>query len=335
MANTTVTSNLQVIKFRNDAFREYIRTNRFAGYFGTGVNNPIVIKQDRGPTVRHPLVTRLQGSGVSGTTQLRGNGEAIGNYSWDTNPTYYRHSVEFTKEDLEKTNIALMREARPLLMDWAKSTTRDRIIRALGNNADRVIFGASIAHGNDFSAGTDGIDVTNDTCTYVRIDDMRRLAEDADPHIRPIETDQESEVFICFLGSESFKDCKNSLATINSNADVRGMKITRNGNVLARDGDLFWNGTIIRKVPEISQIFCGSGKLLATAGASTTKIEPAFFCGAQAAVWGLGQQPDYIVDRDYDYGFAPGVAVELKEDIKKAFFNSIQHGMVSGFFSGS
>ena len=64
-------------------------------------------------------------------------------------------------------------------------------------------------------------------------------------------------------------------------------------------------------------------------------VEPAFFCGAQAAFWGLGQMPDIIVDRTYDYGFAPGVAVELKEDIKKAFFNNVQHGMVSGYFSGA
>ena len=41
-----------------------------------------------------------------------------------------------------------------------------------------------------------------------------------------------------------------------------------------------------------------------------------------------------IVDREYDFKFRPAVAVEMKEDVKKAFFNSNQHGMVSGFFSG-
>ena len=49
-----------------------------------------------------------------------------------TSPTYYRNAVEFTKEDLEKTNIDLMRAARPLLMDWAMAETRDRQIKAMG-----------------------------------------------------------------------------------------------------------------------------------------------------------------------------------------------------------
>ncbi len=365
MADTTVgttSANGQVIRFRTDFFREYVRRSRFSGYTGRGVNNPVVIKQDTGPTIRHPLVTRLTGSGVSGSDQLRGNGEAIGNYYYDTNPTYYRHAVEFNKEDKEKTDIDLMRAARPLLMEWALSSTRDRIIRSLGavfngttyaeldstdftqgiadtwlsNNSDRQIFGANAGSGTDFSADLGQIDGTNDELEPARIDDMRRLAEDADPHIRPIETDQESEVYICFAGSQTFRDLKEGLQTINQNADVRGMKITRDGNILARDGDLFYNGVIIRKVPEITSVFTAAGNLLATAGAGSIKVEPAFFCGAQALVYGLTQAPDIIVDRDYDYGFRPGVAVELKEDIKKPFFNdTVQHGVVSGFFAGA
>lgn len=358
MADTTVTSNLQLIQFRNDFFREYIRDNRLSQYAGQGVSSPIVAKMGREPTIRHPLVTRLTGDGVSGSTQLRGSGEAIGNYSWDTNPTYYRHAVEFNKEDAEKTNIDLMRAARPLLMDWAKAATRDRMIAAMGAvyngttysvysdtyadawqgyNSDRILVGASITLTGDMSTDLAGIDASADKLTGTLVSTMRRLAEDADPHIRPIETDQESEVYVLFAGSVAFRDLKANLQTLNSNADVRGMKITKGGNILARDGDMFWDGVIIRKVPEITTIFVtdAAGTYpFSTAGTLGVAVEPAFLCGAQACVWGLGQQPDIIVDRTYDYGFRPGVAVELKEDIKKAFFNNVQHGMVSGFFSG-
>jgi hypothetical protein len=360
MADTTVTSSLQEIQFRKDFFREYIRDNRLRSYAGKGVDKPFSVKMGREPTIRHPLVTRLLGDGVQGSQQLRGSGEAIGNYSMDTNPTYYRHAVEFNKEDAEKTNIDLMKAARPLLMDWAKAETRDRMIRALGafwngttyaehdstaytagiantwqvNNTDRILYGASIAHTGVHETEVAGIDAAADKLTGTLVSTMRRLAEDADPHIRPIETDQESEVFVLFLGSIAFRDLKANLVTINTSADVRGMKITKGGNIIARDGDMFYDGVIIRKVPEITTIFSSTGKDLATAGALGVRVEPAFLCGAQAAVWGLGQEPDIVVDRDYDYGFRPGVAIELKEDIKKAFFNGKQHGMVSGFFSG-
>ena len=360
MATDKVPSSLQVIKFRNDFFREYVRTNRLAPYTGTGVDNPIVIKMDRGPTIRHPLITRLRGSGVQGSDTLRGNGESIGKYSWDTNPTYYRHAVEFTKEDLEQSNIALMSASRPLLMEWAQMATRDRQILAMGalydgttyanwstgathetaadlwqvNNSDRVIYGVSQAVTGDSSSDLANIDASNDKLSAINVSSMRRLAEDADPHIRPIQTDQEAEVYVCFTGSIAFRDLKANLQTLNSNADVRGMKITRGGNILARDGDLFWDGVIIRKVPEITGHFSKTGKPFVAAGASGVVVEPAFLCGAQALVHGMGQRPAIEIDRTFDYGFQPGVAVELKEDIKKTFFNDVQHGMVSGFFSG-
>ena len=362
MATTTVHADGRVIKFLNEFFLEYLRRNRFFGYTGKGVENPIVIKRDRGPTVRHPLLTQLSGAGVSGSSTLRGNGENIGNYFWDTNPTYYRHAVEFDKENLEKSNIAFMRAGRPLLLQWAMDQTRNRQIQAMAavyngttyadfggtgfteaiadtwqsNNSDRVIYGANIALTGDSSAELGGIDSTNDTLVRQRVKDMRRLAEDTSPAIRPISTDQESEVFVLFVGSASFNDLKNDLETVNSNADVRGMgNITRGKNIIARDGDLFHEGVVIRKVPEITKLFAATGKPLATAGASSIAVEPAFFCGAQAVAWGLGQNPDIVFDGDFDYKFQPGVAVELKEDVKKFFFNNVQHGMVSGFFSGA
>jgi len=360
MANQAITSSLQLIKFRKDFFREYVRNNRLAPFTGRGVQNAIVQKLGREPTLRHPLVTRLKGSGVSGSDTLRGNGESIGNFSWDTNPTYFRHAVEFDREQLEKTNLELMTTARPLLMEWAMSATRDRQIQGMGavydgttyadledaseavrdawlvTNTARVLFGDNQGSGTDHSADLAQIDATNDTLTSVRVSDLRRKAEDADPHIHPFQTDQEGEVYVLFAGSIAFRDLKANLQTINSNADVRGMKITSNGNIIARDSDMFFDGVIVRKVPEIFKHFTDTGKTLALAGAGgTVPVEPAFLCGRQALVHGLGQAPRIIVDRLFDFQFQPGVAVELKEDVKKTFFNSFQHGMVTGYFSGA
>ena len=359
MANQAVTTNLQTIKFRTAFWREYQRTNRLAPYTGTGVTNAIVQLMGREPTLRHPLLTRLTGNGVSGSSTLRGNGESIGNYGWDTNPTYYRHSVEFDKEEAEKTDIQLMTAARPLLMEWAQNETRDRQLQAMGafyngttyanmadateankdawlvTNSARVIFGANQGSFTDHSADVAQVDATNDTFTSTRVSDMRRKAEDADPHIRPFDTTEEGEVFVAFAGSIAFRDLKANLQTVHSNADWRGMKITgKNGNIIFRDGDLFHDGVIIRKVPEITALFSATGKPLVAAGAAGVVVEPVFLCGAQALSHGLGQAPRIIVDRDYDYDFQPGVAVELKEDVKKTFYNDIQHGMITGYFSG-
>ena len=363
MAEQSVPTALQTIAFRKDFAREYVRKNRFSGYSGKGPTNVICQKLDSAHTIRHPLVTRLQGAGVSGSSMLRGSGESIGLYNWDTVPTYYRHAVEFNKEDYEKTNLNLMTETRPLLLQWAMTETRERQVQAMGalyngttytdlavtgatfegiadtwlvNNSDRVIFGnTEYTAMTDHSAGLVTIDATASQFTYARADDMRRLAEDADPHIHPIQTTEQGEVFVFFCGSHAFNSVKQSLLAVNTGADVRGMKITSGGNIIARDGDLYYNGMIFRKVPEITSLFSVSGKPLYNTGAGlAVNVEAVFCCGTQALMHGMGQAPDIIVDRDYDFKFRPAVAVELKEDIKKTFFNNVQHGMVTGYFAG-
>jgi hypothetical protein len=92
MANTQTASELVVTKFLSDFFKEYIRNNRFSRYTGAGVNNVINIKEGR-KKIEVPLVTRLKGNGVTGSSTLRGNGEAIGNYGHELAPTYYRQAV--------------------------------------------------------------------------------------------------------------------------------------------------------------------------------------------------------------------------------------------------
>lgn len=367
MANTQTATNNQAIQFGRDFFMEYVRKNRLSSFSGTGDDNPIVVVETpkQGGTVyRHPLITRLSGSGVTGSSTLRGNGENMGNYSAQLNLTYYRNAVEFDKEEMEKPNFNIFNAARPSLMAWAKSGCRDRQIQAFGSikvtsgdpqnladadntardawlaaNSDRVIFGDSIAAGGDFSAGLDGVDASNDTLTAARVDDMRKLAELADPHIMPIETDEEGEVYVLLVGSNSYYNLSQNLQTLYSNADVRGMRITKGGNALARQGDLYWRGVIVRHVPEITQIFTATGKTLATEGAASQGVEPAFLTGAQGLIWAMSQRPRIITDMDYDFQFQPGVAVELREDVVKSCYQTgaagaaIDHGVVTGYFS--
>ena len=190
MANTAVSSDLVAKRWRRDFFREYIRKSRFSRYTGTTNNNVITIKEGRKQIVV-PLVTRLKGDGVSGSTTLRGNGESIGNYGLTLTPTYRRHAVEFDKEELEKPDIDLMGAARPLLLDWSMELQRDDIIEGLGaiydgttyanlgdsaaaandtwntNNQDRVLYGAAKSNNSsgNHTASLANCDTTNDKLT--------------------------------------------------------------------------------------------------------------------------------------------------------------------------
>jgi len=355
MANTQTASELVVTEYLRDFFKEYIRNNRFSRYTGTGVNNVINIKEGR-KRIEIPLVTRLKGDGATGSNTLRGNGESIGNYGHLLTPSYYRHAVEFDKEEMEKPNIDLMKAARPLLMDWSMELTRDQVIKAMiamnasgtyvdaadaseANadayyvaNSDRILFGAAISNGGgtDHSAGLGALDNTNDKLTAAVVSLAKRIAKLSDPHIRPIKTSEDEEWYVMFCGSYAFRDLKTSLSTSHQNAMPRD----KAKNPIWTDGDLVYDGVIIREIPEIdaySDTIDGSATTLdfKTGGALGIRTAPAFLCGAQALGFGLGQKPQIIVDKTYDYGFQPGVAVECKHDIDKMFFNEIQQGMVT------
>ena len=101
-----------------------------------------------------------------------------------------------------------------------------------------------------------------------------------------------------------------------------------------------YDGVIIREIPEIDALVTSLDGVsttinLLTGGATTNRTAPCFLCGAQAVGFGLGQRPQIIVDSTYDYGFQPGVAVELKHDIDKLFFNNVQQGMVTVYVQAS
>lgn len=364
MANTTVASELRVKKFLSEFFQEYIRKSRFSAYTGTSSNNVITIKQDR-KQIEIPLVTRLKGDGVSGSSTLRGNGESIGNYGLTLTPTYYRHAVEFDKEEMEKPAIDLMRAARPLLMDWAKELTRDHIIDALNavydgttystygaatagahdtwltNNADRVLYGSTATFtAGDHTTSLDGVG-TGETLSASVVELAKRIAQNADPHIRPIKTRDDDEMFVLFADPYAFRDLRADTTMANANRDARERGVN---NPLFKGGDLLYDNVLIREVPEFGAMVdaaagnWGAGATadgLNTAGTGSTRVGYCALVGQQAVSFGLGQRPNIIVDREYDYGFQPGVAVECKHDIDKSYFNSVQHGVVSMFVAAA
>lgn len=359
MANTTVSSGNQKTVFLSEFFAEYIRANRFSRYARPNTNAVIHIKEERTTErkpISMPLITRLTGAGVTGSATLRGNGEALGNYSDLITPTYRRHAVEFDKEEMEKTDIQLMRAAREMLLGWSMENLRDQVIDAMAaaddgttygeidtvaasvrntwnsNNSDRVLYGATTGNYNaTFSTALANIDATDDKLDRGIISTLADIAKTADPHIRPIRVTEDEEFYVCFVGSRSMRHLRSDLETLHS----QGLPRTMQGNPLWRAGDLHWENVIIREVPEITaQYTDNASSLFNDAGATSTKVEPVFFCGAQALGWAIGRRTNLIIDRTEDYNFQPGIAVEKKEAVKKLVFNDKQHGMVSGFVSG-
>jgi N4-gp56 family major capsid protein len=342
MALTTVTTNLKEQVWDNDFFTSYVRANRFKRYMGTTTNSVIQLKEQLGSKpgdrIHLPLITELTGAGQTGNGLLEGNEEALGQYEMAVTVSTLRHAVAVTDNEQQYTGIDLRDAAKEQLRMWAMKKLRTDIISALGStdgttayasaseankdawlvaNADRVVFGdGSVGgytdHSADLALVTASMKLTKEV-----VSKLKGVAEKASPIIRPVTVGEDSENYVLFVGSGAFRDLKTDLATTLQNAQERG-----DNNPLFRDGDLMYDGVVIRKIQEIPAT--------GTVGTSSARVEPVYLCGAQALAVAWAQRTKSTTDTR-DYGFVRGVGIHEMRGVSKCIFNSKQHGVVTGY----
>lgn len=385
MALSTVQANNKLIRFTQDINREWVRENMFSPYMGEGLNAIIRRRMELksgGEQMNIPLVTRLRGAGVGAGT-LVGNEEEIDDYGLRVWLAWARNAVVTKKSEQQKDSADIFGEAKPLLSDWINELTRDEIIAAFmalpsesqpaadvrvngiqydlataaqrntwnSDNSDRVLYGAAVSNYNATHAtALLNVDTTADKATATNISLMKRVAMNADPRIRPYKTNDGYEYYVAFMGTNTFRDLKISLETINKDARPRET-IGRNGapnNPLFQDGDQIYDGVICRLVPEISR-FVGTTtsngpwwSVLGTAGASSARVEPVFLCGQQAMAIAYGQMAKPTFRTEDDYQFIKGVGIEAAYGVEKMFKKHpksgsklVQWGVVTGFFASA
>jgi hypothetical protein len=379
MAETDIQTNNKLVEFTKEINREFVRENMFSPYMGTALNSIIRMRHELkagGEQMNIPLVTRLTGAG-KGAGTLVGNEEKIDNYGMRAWLDWARHAIASRKNEQKKDEGLVFGEAKPLLSDWGKERQRDDIISAFmalpsesaqsglgsddgetvngiryelataaqrntfnANNEDRVLFGNAVANYNGTHAtALANIDSTNDRFVKASIKLMKRRALLANPRLRPFKTKDGYEYFVTFAGSNTFRDLGDSLETVNKDARAREAKGMDN-NPIFQDGDLLYDGVIIRQVPEISQFVTDLWTSLTTAGASSGRVEPVFLCGQQAAVMAWGQMPKPTFRKEDDYGFITGTGIEMAYGVAKMFKKHPmdgtalkQWGVLTGFFS--
>jgi len=381
MAETTAASANVATRFKKKVRREYVRGGRFGPYIGADENKIIqVVKETKKCSL--PLVGKLSGPGVRGSGQLSGNEEALSNYATILQPTYLRNGVLIDNEEREKTEFDLFSEAKPSLMNWMMETKRDQIIQAFGaieaggtyynyggteasgakgssaasaanmdtwntNNGDRILYGAAKSNrtAGDHTTSLGTIDTTNDKMDADMVELMKRMAQDADPLIRPIMVKGDEPWYVLFLGKYAFRDLRANLDTRLQNAAPRSLS----DNPIWTGGDLVIDGVIVKELPDLDKFIDSSGSglwdgvwganatgdSLATSGDSSSRVSVGFLCGAQAIGFGIGKTAGFRRRKEDDYEHLSGVGIAAKHDIKKTFYNNKQHGMLTTFHSAA
>jgi len=289
---STIDSGNIVTKFMKKVRREYVRGGKFGPFIGNTENAMIQTNKDL-KKVSIPLVGKLDGGGVRGSTALTGSEQALSNYATTLQPTYHRQGVLIDNEENEKAEFDLFSEARPALGNWMEELKRDQIIQALGaieaggtyynygggestgavgssaasaanmdtwntNNGDRILYGA--AKGNktagDHTTSLGTIDTTNDKLDPDMIALMKRMAADADPLIRPIRMDGEEPFYVFLVGKYGFRDLANDTVMIQANREARARGVS---NPLFAGGDLLWDNVLIKEIPDLDKFIDGTG----------------------------------------------------------------------------
>lgn len=341
MAFTTVNSANVEELWDNNFFKSYVRGNRFNRYMGRTENSIIQVLENltktAGDGITVPLITELTGNGQTGNGLLEGNEEALGNYGHKIDVATLRHAVAVTDNDQQFTGISLRDAGKEMLKLWAMSKLRNDIITALGSksgtaygsaseatkdawlvaNSDRVMFGdGSVGgytdHSADLALITSSMKLTKETVSRAKA-----RAEQASPKIRPVTVGEDSETFVLFCDARAFRDLKADLASTLANAAERG-----ESNPLWNDGDLMYDGVVIRKIQEIAS--------LGTVGASSAAVSPYFLCGAQALGVAWAQRTKSTTDTR-DYGFVKGVGIHEMRGVEKLIYNSKDHGVFTGY----
>lgn len=191
-------------------------------------------------------------------------------------------------------------------------------------NADRLLFGNAIANlsaGNWTTSLNNITNTMNASAAVVRL--MKLMAkrtgigaDAANPRIHPLTLDDGYERFVLFCGANAFRDLLAD-ATINAaNSNARPREGTKwKQNPIFMDGDLLYDGVIIREVPEIDA-FCSVNN------ATPLQCAPMFLCGTQALSWVVSEEAEATQLKQDDYQFLRGAGIEMSYGIGKNFFNN-------------
>lgn len=363
MALTTVLTPNQVIEFSKTVMTEYFNQSGFAKYTNTSANAIVQIRNEfinkPAAQVNFPVLRQLTGDGVSGSKQLWGNEEVLPNSTDVVTIAYIRNGTQITNQQNAQSEIDILNQARPILVNWAANKLRKDIMAqlcgvlvpstytALGSTTDTVddvVAYASataaqkathFANNSDriYAGGTGTVtsetDIADKAASITSVDDYLAITAAirntlaGSFGVRPVESNNDTgtKTYVWFVDNYVFSKIKAALASQLAMADVRGTD-----NDLMQNGDLYFDGVVVRLIPELQN----SALTLTNSSSASVNVHRSFVCGAQAILLAYGAR-DVIKMQTFDYEFQHGVSIACLRGLKKSSYNGVEMGVMEIF----
>jgi N4-gp56 family major capsid protein len=327
-------------------FEEALKETYFKKFISTGTDNIVQYKNETaksaGDRITFGLRMQLSGAGVQGDDTLEGNEESLTTYNDNLTINQLRHAVRSAgKMSEQRVPFSVREEAKDGLKDWWSDRldtwffnqlcgyTAQADTRYTGNQAAVAPSATRLVVGNDQTAEASLSATTSCQFTLKVLDRAVALAKTATPLIRPVKTDG-GDHFVAFIHPfQTFQLRTNTAAgqwQDIQKAAITGGQISKNPIFNGALG--VYNNVILHestRIPAINTLG-GSGTTFVNTG------RRAVLCGAQAAVFGTGQDssPNKMswYEEKFDYGNQLGVEAGMIAGLKKAVFNSVDFATV-------
>jgi N4-gp56 family major capsid protein len=338
-----VNDALAVKLWSKKLFHEALKQTEMSKFMGEGSGSMIQVlndtKKGAGDRITFGLRMQLSGTGVQGDGTLEGNEEALSTFSDNILINQLRHAVRSGgKMSEQRIPFSVREEARMGLQDWWADRIDQSLINALcgvssqtdtrytGNNTatapttGHVIYPATgeLTEASITANVTSGFNLT-------LIDKAVATAKVTTPLIRPISNAQYD--YVCFIHPNQTLTLRASTATAGSWGDLTRAML-QGGQSL--DKNAFGNGALgiynRTLIVENARI-----PLISVSGSAAGRR--AVFCGAQSAVFAVGQDnsPEKMswVEELFDYENQLGVSAGMIFGAKKCVFNSLDFGTIT------
>jgi N4-gp56 family major capsid protein len=321
-------------------FVEALKATYASKFMGKGSDALCQIRSElnkgAGDRITVGLRMQMTGTGVSGDGTLEGNEEALATYSDNIFIDQLRHAVRSGgKMSEQRVPFSVREEARSGLQDWWADRIDSWFFNQLAGNTlqtDTKYTGmqATVAPSNKvYPASVNASDElsisTTDKFKLEYIDYAKELAETRTTPIRPLKINGQDK-YVIFLHPYQVTDLR--VATSSGQwldiqkAAMDGGKVSENPIFTGALGE--YNGVILHRSTRVP-----GG--ISNAGAAVANTRRAIFCGAQAALMAYGENGDgemSWVEELFDYKNQLGVSAGMIGGLKKATFNSVDHGVI-------
>ena len=307
MAVTAFASNNALTKklWSEKLYRDIKKSLFLSNMIGKGSENIIELKddfkKDKGDKVTFGIRMRITDRGQSSSTTgitLEGNEVALSTYDFSVELEEKGQAVRAqSKLTLQRTAFDLRNEMKSALADWGSEELEVYMLEKLlaSPSTNRYIDATG----------------TGDTMTLDTLRGARRKAVTASPTIRPVNVDGK-KYYVALMHPLAIKGllADDDIVNINTNARERGTD-----NPLVKGADYIVDGILIYEY--------NRAELLSTGNVATSLL-----LGAQAGALAWAQEPEWM-EKDFDYGRIPGVAVDMIVGFGKTKFNSEDYGVIA------